>query len=341
MARINLLTIHWGNSYGAIMQTMATCKILEELGHKVTVINLIHPKIKSSYKSLSSWTYLYEDLKFLWFKHRNFSKLTKLMFFVDAAKIPDADYTIVGSDQCWNRDITNELALSFFLDFASNTKRISLSTSFGKEEWNEDDEYTQRVASELNQFEALSVREFSGVNILKDRFNLVAERVIDPTIAFNKFDCLVSKKKGKKQIFCFLLGAESCSRDTILKNLATVLNLKVKRLNVIERRLKGGPIDWIDNIYNSEFVITDSFHGLAFCLMFHKNFVVFCADQRKFTRLSSLLKIVGLENRYINSIEDFESRKEELVAPINYENVDEVLHNESEKFKTFIKNNIK
>lgn len=341
MARINLLTIHWGNSYGAVMQTMATCKILEELGHNVTVINLIHPKIKSTYKRLSSWTYLYEDMKFLLFKRKNFSKLTKLMFRLEPAKIPNADYTIVGSDQCWNRDITTELAMSFYLDFAKNTKRISLSTSFGKEEWQENEEYTRRVACELDKFSALSVREESGVNILKNTFNISAERLIDPTIAYNNFDRLVTEKKTQRQIFCFLLGADNRSRNSIPKKLAEMLNLKIKKLNIIERRLNGGPIDWVNNIYTSEFIITDSFHGLAFCLMFHKNFVIFCADQRKFTRLWSLLTLVGLENRFVKSVEDFDSRKEELLAPINYKIVDKVLHIESEKFKTFIKNNIK
>ena len=93
-------------------------------------------------------------------------------------------------------------------------------------------------------------------------------------------------------------------------------------------------------IKNSDFIITDSFHGLALSIIFNKQFFVFCASEKKFTRLRSLLKLLSLEDRYIESIEDFDNRKDSLLKPIDYAHVNAVLKNEQEKYRMFIHNSI-
>lgn len=103
----------------------------------------------------------------------------------------------------------------------------------------------------------------------------------------------------------------------------------------------SGPRRWLTNIRNSKYVITDSFHGLALSIIFHKNFFVFCADPKKFTRLQSLLELVGLENRYIKSEEDFLNRKNELLVPIDYKIVDYILRQKKDEFRKFIRDNVK
>lgn len=139
MAKINLLTIHWGKCYGAVMQTYATCKLLEESGHEVHVINLIHPSTKKTYKRLRKWVDLFREFQFYLFKKKYFSNLTSKSYEILYNKLPSADYYAVGSDQVWNKDITDPFYLDYYLHFVPNRiKRISLSSSFGKTEWNQE-----------------------------------------------------------------------------------------------------------------------------------------------------------------------------------------------------------
>jgi exopolysaccharide biosynthesis predicted pyruvyltransferase EpsI len=95
-------------------------------------------------------------------------------------------------------------------------------------------------------------------------------------------------------------------------------------------------MDWLNNIYCSEFVITDSFHGVAFCLIYKKNFVVLCANKEKFTRLESLLKKVNLQTRVIQSLEDLHQREDILFEKIDYTKVDEILNQERKIYKEFL-----
>ena len=106
MAKINLLTIHYGKCYGAVMQTFATCKMLENEGHSVCVINLINPAQKGNWKTFQFWKDSVREFQFWLFKKKYFSKLTNKAYSIQDISLPNADVTIVGSDQVWNRDIT-------------------------------------------------------------------------------------------------------------------------------------------------------------------------------------------------------------------------------------------
>lgn len=341
MAKINLLTIHYGQCYGAVMQTYATCRLLEEAGHDVIVINIVHPRLKNHYKSFRKLTGIITEWQFYIFKKRYFSKMTSKTYSIDNQKLPDADYTIVGSDQVWNRDITGNFGNAFFLDFVpENQKRIAFCSSFGKSVWEEDENYTQSVKSELDKFLAISVRETSGVKILNEIFGIKGISLQDPTIGYGEFDSLVLNDKVQNSIFPFLLNLSPEAKKKA-QLLAKEFSCPLYLSNRLKAYLCSGPRRWLTNIRNSKYVITDSFHGLALSIIFHKNFFVFCADPKKFTRLQSLLELVGLENRYIKSEEDFLNRKNELLVPIDYKIVDYILRQKKDEFRKFIRDNVK
>ena len=335
MARINLLTIHYGQCYGAVMQTYATCRLLGQHGHTVRVINLINPKQKDNWKRLSFWKGCIREFQFWLFKKKYFSKLTNKSYSIDDIVLPEADITIVGSDQVWNRDITGEFGNTFFLDFVKGQKKIALSSSFGKSSWIEQEQYTSEIKALLSEFSVISVRESSGIKILKDIFNLNAYNLLDPTLGYAEFDDLVLNNKRNRQIFPFLLlnNAAAKERTTYIAN---ELGLHVYKYNFFTSRFMNGPRYWITRIKNSEFIITDSFHGLAFSLIFNKQFFVFCASEAKFTRLKSLLELLSLEGRYVSSIDDFMLRKDELMKPIDYTYVNSVLKQHKEIWLKFI-----
>lgn len=336
MAKINLLTIHWGKSFGAVMQTYATCKLLEQAGHVVNVINLIHPKVKQYYKDFKHWAYFWEEFQFWLFKKKYFSKMTSKGYCIKDIKLPEADYTIVGSDQVWNYDITSCFGYTFFLDFVPDSqKRIAFCSSFGKKETNYPPEYKDKTKDCLSRFTALSVRENTGCDILKNEYNLDAVNLLDPTLLWGDFAKIIKSKKEERTIFRFLLNndeeALKCSQF-----ISKEVGCPIYTPTVFERLFVSGPVNWLNHINNSKYIITDSFHGVAMSIIFHKQFFVFCADQKKFTRLESLLQLLNLENRYVKTSEDFVRRKEELLMAINYDVVDMILTEERKRSLRFI-----
>lgn len=336
MAKINLLTIHYGKCYGAVMQTFATCRVLEREGHIVQVINLINPAQKGCWKSLKYWNDCVREFQFWLFKKKYFSALTNKAYSIKDINLPVADYTIVGSDQVWNREITGSFGYTFYLDFVKDGNKIALSSSFGKGVWDESAEYTFEVKSLLSKFKAISVREFTGVKIVNGIMGLNAINLPDPTIGYGKFDDLVLNHKPLHQVFPFLLLANSTAIEKA-NYIANDLGLPLFKHTFFSSRFKNGPRHWLTRIMNSDYVITDSFHGLALSLIFNKQFFVFCASEKKFTRLRSLLKSLSLEYRYIESIEDFKQRKKSLLKPINYTRVNSILKNEQGRYHTFIR----
>ena len=339
MARINLLTIHYGKCYGAVMQTLATCKMLENAGHSVCVINLINPAQKGIWETFQFWKDGIREFQFWLFKKKNFSKLTSKGYSIQDIVLPPADVTVVGSDQVWNRDITGCFGATFYLDFSKETKKVALSSSFGKGRWDESKEYTEEIKDLLLQFSAISVREETGVEILNNVFSLKATHLLDPTLGYGQFDHLVLNNKHIHQVYPFLLLDDTGAKEKA-NHIANTLHLPLFKHTTISCRFKNGPRHWLTRIKNSDYIITDSFHGLAFSLIFNKQFFVFCASKQKFTRLRSLLKLLSLEDRYIESIEDFENRKDILLKPINYSHVNAVLKSEQEKYRMFIHDSI-
>lgn len=346
MARINLLTRHSGESYGAVLQTYATCMVLQSLGHKVTIINLIGKERVKKYFSIHSIRAYPKYINFWKFKMMNYPQKTKLMTSIDSSKIPSADYTIVGSDQVWNSQITKQNKLAYFLYFASNTQRLSLASSFGKNVWEENDDYTAEVKKCLSGFKAVSVREHSGVAICKNVFGIEAECIIDPTIAWGDFTKFVSPNP-KNQIAVFILNQGNSVFPTILSFLSEKMGLDIKILDYY----KGGkynylkvsqrsPVRWMNELFNSKMVITDSFHGVAFSVLFKKQFVVLCADVKKFTRIGSLLELLGLDDRVVTDSADLANRFDAISKPIDYSRIEQVISSEREKYYQFIIRNI-
>lgn len=341
MAKINLLTIHWGCSYGGTLQTYSTIKLLEKLGHQVTLINLVHPdstfmaKYKSFYSLWDSGVYV----SFSMFRRRHFPNMTKKMYQITTSKIPSCDYFVVGSDQVWNENITTSLKKSYFFDFVKDTPRISLSSSFGKDSFDWPLEYQKFVSDALRKFKAISIREASGVAFCHDCLNVNAIQLLDPTLLWGQFDDLIKRAKPKHQIFPFIFKNNE-EAGTITNTVSSTLGVPIFSYNYYNRLFGRSPQAWLANMKNSDFIITDSFHGLAFSLLFHKRFIVLCADSKKFTRLQSLLKLVNLEERHVSSLSDLKNRIHILNEEIDYSKVDSILNEKREIAISFLKQEI-
>ena len=328
--KIGLLTYHHSSSYGATLQTYATCKVLEQLGHKVTIINLALAEYSFSWKSIPVIPNRIFR-KYLWKKI--YPPLTQCFETSEALREAkfDFDILLVGSDQVWNPEISKDLCLSFFLDFGGEgVKRISYASSFGLARWPLNHEHLlPKIKTTLQKFNAISVRERTGQQMLKDYFGLDAKIVLDPTLLLSDYSKLMGTAKANNKLICYIMNHTPQQLNKV-REFAAFMGEKPYQMASI-RPFNGFKYiypptlpQWLRNISGAKYVVTDSFHGLVFCLIFHKQFVVITPDNGLNSRMQDLLKLVGLEDRLYNE-QDNINYSLLLCNKIDYSIIDKVL----------------
>ena len=205
-------------------------------------------------------------------------------------------------------------------------KRVAYAASFGTDTPEYTDEQICQCGKLLKSFDAVSVRENSGKGVI-DRFGWSAQNlqsVLDPTMLLTAAD--YSKVLPKTpcgslhKIFYYVLD-ETEGVENFLGELASFLRLGLCGISNIQ---KGNGVlasieDWLTNIRDAEFIVTDSFHGMVFSIIFHKPFVVCVNSNRGADRFSSLLSELNLSDRIIVSGSDM---KKLASGDINWLEVD-------------------
>lgn len=348
MAKINLLTIHYSDNYGAVLQAYATCRILKHLGHDVTLLNLQNSKtVIGKYSYWRNWFCILKYIRFFLFRKRYLAKQTRLFFHLKPSLIPFSDYTIVGSDQVWNPDFEIVKNCEYFLNFVQDgSRKISLASSFGIKEWHAVPSFTENVNKLLSDFTAVSVREKAGVDICNNTFSIHAVQLVDPVLALNDFSQFFNQKSlQSNELRCYLF--KTVYSFDVIDYIAKKEKLIVRAEN---RHSKPdykkslywsySPIDWLREIRDSHIWVSDSFHGIACAIVLHKQFVALCADVAKIERITSMLELFGLSEKLVMSLDDLIYRYEEVMAPIDYDKVDVILKSEQMRFYDFVKTNI-
>lgn len=264
------------------------------------------------------------------------------------------DYVIVGSDQVWRPDISPDI-YNYFLDFLSEEngiRKIAYSASFGKESWVFSNLQTSICKKLIKQFDAVSVREESGVSLCRDFLDIDAELVLDPTMLLSKDDYLevvdTTNHKNRGGIFTYILDSNAEKRN-LVDLISHTLSMNVFENQPIKDFYKETsddieefvypPIEgWIDAFHRSDFIITDSFHGTVFSILFNKPFLSVVNYDRGASRFYSLLNKFNLEGRLISDINQFES--EILFESINYDEVNINLSELRDKSINFLKRNL-
>ncbi len=305
-----------------MLQCYALSKVLTDLGHNVELLRI--PIVKPEHGFIGNLTFRIGDLFFNIFRR---NRLPHQVNLTDCQVNKD-DIYIVGSDQVWNPDLTGDRALDYFFNFLPNhVKRISYAASFGTSEWPEKNIETG-VRNCLNKFSAIGVRESSGVQICKEIFNVDATLTIDPTLLLDNYDALIipETKPHKKTLVVFSLLKTTHEWLKLIQYIAKQTNTHPVMLS--ERRIHKGISyqpwvtveKWLSQIANSTFVITNSFHGTVFAIIFKKQFIAMPAHTNRAGRIKHLLEMLGLETRYFKNM-DVLYNSAGLLQEINYEDV--------------------
>ena len=262
------------------------------------------------------------------------------------------DAFLVGSDQVWRtskgKDISN-----YFLCFASDkVKKIAYSVSFGNNGVGYDNGQINRYGKFVAEFNAISFRESNGIDLFdKFRWHLPhqSDITLDPTLLLDKEDYKKiinsSSTKSHEGLFAYMLD-NTPEKIHFLHAFAQRLNMPYYQISSISpniglhgmKPIQNPSIEqWLRNFEDANFVITDSFHGTMFSIIFNKPFYVIGNEKRGIERYSPILEKLGLRNRFISEKDLCNGCLSLGVNEINWEVVNRVLAEEKKKSVDFLK----
>lgn len=359
--KIGILTFHNAVNYGAVLQAYALYHVIASAGYKVEVIDYVNDEIEKELKSKgildksSISSYLKSVLKkyhgyrkiqsFSHFMKRNLSLSEERNIHQDCTQQLGKKYDVLitGSDQVWNLRLTGN-DMTYFLDFAADdTKRIAYAVSYG-DSFNDD---IGSAIGEIRKFAGVSVREPSLNKYLRDAFAIDNNVCCDPVILAGRsaFEKIKSKRLlSKKYVFCFLMGSKPGLMD-VARSIAREKDfVLIDNKSSFEFFMHSSPEDFLSWIYNAEYVLTDSFHGTAFSIIFHKQFVSDKYDEKGNLkqRIFDLLTELSIENRLqaINN-ENADKIKSILYEPIDYDLVEKERCNIAKMSKDWLMDSIR
>ncbi|WP_430934128.1 polysaccharide pyruvyl transferase family protein [Saccharicrinis sp. 156] len=382
--KIGILTQPLRNNYGGLIQNYALQKVLKDLGHDVSTLSVSFPVRNRYYQFLRSlFSNIFKkyfllknivsvvpfvpkdsDLEVISENMKSFAKqnikTTKPLVIKRLKKedfLREFDGFVVGSDQVWRPRYSPNLT-TFFLDFLSEeskAKRISYAASFGVDYWEYSKGQTRACKRLVQNFDAVSVREDSGVVLCKEHLEVDALHVLDPTLLLAKKDYLdlikekgLGKQKQYKSLMVYVLDMNDHKRKIIDQvsnelGLSVTLLMPEKTLSNFSsddiEKCKYAPVEeWINGFSEADFVVTDSFHGTVFSIIFNKPFISLANSGRGSNRFYSLLGKLNLRERLID--EKGEVTNELIDEKVDYDTINEKLDKLRSKSFEYITNSL-
>lgn len=364
--KVGILTVPFNNNYGGFLQAFALKTFLNNLNCETVFFNRQRDKHKHSLlKLIVGWP------MFLFRDYRNRKMIKKISVYTDVFKkrylepISEAYYSteelkkclllncdayIVGSDQVWRYRYAKKSVEDYFFNFLQGTTlpRFSYAASFGVSENEYPPECLTYCSELLSQFKAISVRESSGKEMLQKYFSINPDDVkivADPTFLLEKkdYEKLFNQQHSTEDtLFTYVLDSSKEKSD------AVEIIASSKKLNVIQffaqdcnssnNRVVEPVEKWLQKLAQSSFVMTDSFHGMVFSIIFNKPFIVYGNKNRGSTRFFSLLQMLHLESRYIEDKSGIQQILEHDV--IDWKSVNSIVSKCRQESAAFIQENL-
>ena len=334
--RIGVVTLPLHTNYGGILQAYALQRVLQDMGHDVVLLDSYPqcPRLKPfplqqlAYLKRLIWNMRFPRKKVAIFAEKEsiarFPKKEHIRQFYrqHVCHVPfpsttlnptDFDALIVGSDQVW-RPIYSPNIFDAYLSFAKDwnqVKRIAYATSFGTDEWEYTEEQTAVCRGLVQLFDAVSVREESGVALCREHLGVEASWVLDPTLLVDVKHYMehidkVTTSNPPSMCFGYILDTSE-EKEAIFQHIAKSKGYNMVAFRNVDDSDNGAAPtveEWLKAFHDAEFVFTDSFHGCVFSIIFNKPFVVYGNKERGMARFHSLLAQFGLEDRLITTLDD-------------------------------------
>lgn len=357
--RIAILTQPLGHNYGGLLQAYALQAYLKKLGcevetldrrvegagrislkgHALNLARLMLGRIKSlPSESRQAWV-LSELAAFRDHRLTMSPRIAGEQKVRDYYRDRDFDAFVVGSDQVWRPRYSPSI-LNFYLDFLddikSPAKRIAYAASFGVDDWEYSSELTEQCRSLAQKFDSISVRERSAVALCRDKLGVSGEWVVDPTLLLEPADYepLISECEKNANAGCVLSYVldPAPEKRSIAESVGRAVGANVFSIkpeySITQVRAKDiakcqfpSVESWLQAFHDASFVVTDSFHGTVFSILFNKPFIAVGNSARGMARFESLLSQFGLTDRLVESPEEVSPKL--VQSQIDWEAVNE------------------
>ena len=353
MKKIGLVTLYEVDNYGTCLQAFALSHIVNMMGYESEIIrfdrNLSIPKEPLHRKvvsvgianainiALCRSAIKVRKEKFNKFRKDYFKYSDYLYSCVEEVKNANIEYDayITGSDMVWSWELKDFLDY-YFLRFADCHKRISYAPSFGNTKFNK--EMNNYYKEALAGMRYCSCREERGVEFVKNEVGKDCILASDPTLLITKevWNELFSLKcNNEKNILFYMFGdIPSWYIRNIKKYEQEGYVIRFVPQNYFQYRYEKkmgndafGPIEFIQAFNNASFVITNTYHGLMFSLIYRKPFVMIHRDKNEHwatheERMQSVLELLGLEDRYL----DLDNKISHVLMHLNYGSIETKLN---------------
>lgn len=265
---------------------------------------------------------------------------------------------VTGSDQMFNNNLYNAYGKIMAQNFVQNDHwKVAYAASFGHDHiWGQESDRAEESYF-MQKFDRFSVREDTAVDLCRKEFGVQATWVLDPVFLCpkQKYLELISRcnqdPPEKPYLFSYMLDADA-ERESILRLIAKKENLQIRAVSDLfhdkEFVLRQWNIEtlfdmkvesWLSHIYHCDYFVTDSFHGMCFAIIFHKQFFVLVNKLRGETRFTSLLGLLGLKDRLCYCESELREKAETL-PPIDYEVVEAKLQQERDRSRAWLRDAI-
>lgn len=350
--KVAILTIVSVNNFGAILQAYSLSEAFLERGCDCELLRytdrgrlysmgyvLKNTTWKSRISAVACMPFRFRKFR----KGRRFQKkrmhFSQLLNTKERLAQANSEYDIFvsGSDQVWNCAIMGNSTL-LFQDFVKQGyKKCSYAASFGKN-GTVNEQMREKIKQPLSEFRVLSIREEEGVHFVRDLIGREAERTPDPVFLRTgaEWKKLARLPKEKKPyIFVSAIRGVSDSMKALCEEIRERTGWEIVVYQpFLHRSMRGkyvlgiGPEEFLGYLIAAEWVVTDSFHTTAFCILFHKNFWSFFGKKKlkKDARLEGLMKIFHLEQRLT-----YDGKLKDPLSSIDYSGTEGILSREREK----------
>ena len=354
--RVGVITFHNYDNYGAILQSFALQKKLRELGTWPEIIDYNCEYINNPFrlvnlKEKGLFNYIYGAIGHICYipRRRKCNKFRKHMKYSEPvtrnnmqAVAGKYDIYLAGSDQIWDYKLTN-FDQTYFLNFpAKGKKKCSYAASIG--EHIPPEQYRGDYQKLLSDFDKILVRESYGADIVKELTGEKPDIVCDPTLLLTAEEWSELLKEPHirgKYILVYQLGINTEIVDFArrLKNKTglRIVYVPFPLVGLLKCRcnITAGPSEWMGFFKNAEYVISDSFHGIVYALLFNRKFFAKSDGHHKNRRVEELLNLVNMTDRTMNHVSE-EQLTEELDFTYANEQIDRFRQSSLQKLKEMI-----
>ncbi len=344
---IGIFTFNDGTNYGATYQMYALQQVLSKYDKRVEVVQykLEKKKEKVNIKKLAFIPIkIIREYKFKKFR-KKYIRFSKYKYNTNSIKSnpPIYDVYVTGSDQVWNPRTMNEnIRDVYFLNIGNKEiKRVAYAPSIGVQTITKEDE--TYIRKRLENLDYISIREETGKNLITKLTEKNIEVTIDPTLLLKKNDWIKIEKNIKlpneKYIFIYTIEPDEKVND-IINYIVKKKKMKVIHVGLLKkyqneiRKPFANPNEFLSLIHNADLVLTNSFHGTVFSLVYQKDFYSFSRNGMN-SRIKNLLEKVELNDRLIENIKDIDK-----CSHINYDKVQKCLDFQRDKSIKFIEKSL-